>query len=167
MDRTAEEAFDQFFRSVRPRLVGQAYLLTGDQATAQDLAQEALEASWSEWSTVGVLDDPEAWTRRVLHNRAVSEVRRRGWWQQRFGRESEVAGPDVTGVLVARALSELPIKRRRALVLHDVAGVPVDEVANELGVPSGTVRSWLVRDRARLARKLRSEFPSSQKSKEE
>jgi RNA polymerase sigma-70 factor (ECF subfamily) len=42
-------------------------------------------------------------------------------------------------------------------VLHDGLGVPVAEVASELGVPEGTVRSWLSRGRAVLSPILSAE----------
>ena len=45
----------------------------------------------------------------------------------------------------------LPRQQREALVLHDGIGLSVAEVAIELGVPEGTVRSWLSRSRAMLA----------------
>ncbi len=49
------------------------------------------------------------------------------------------------------ALAHLPEPQREALVLHDGLGLSVAEVASELGVPEGTVRSWLSRGRAVLA----------------
>jgi RNA polymerase sigma-70 factor (ECF subfamily) len=45
----------------------------------------------------------------------------------------------------------LPRQQREALVLHDGIGLSAAEVAIELGVPEGTVRSWLSRSRAMLA----------------
>jgi len=157
-----ERSYDEFFRAVFPRLVGQAYLLTGSQAVAQDLAQEALARAWARWRRVGALDRPEAWVRRVLHNLAVDEAR----WHGRRRRlpladVAAPAGPDVEAMTVAAALQVLPPSHRRAMVLHDVAGVPVDEIAEEIGVPSGTVRSWLSRDRALLAERLSAENEES------
>jgi RNA polymerase sigma-70 factor (ECF subfamily) len=51
--------------------------------------------------------------------------------------------------------------QRRAVVLHDIAGLSVAEVALDMGVPEGTVRSWLSRARARIAQALEIvELPS-------
>ena len=155
MESDAESSYDGFFRAVFPRLVGQAYLLTGSQELAQDLAQEALVRAWAQWRHVSTLDRPEAWVRRVLHNLAIDEARWRGRRHRLpLADATAPAGPDVEAMTVAAALQALPPPRRRAMVLHDVAGVPVDEIAEELGVPSGTVRSWLSRDRALLAERL-------------
>jgi hypothetical protein len=46
---------------------------------------------------------------------------------------------------------------RRAVVLHYLGDLPVDEIASELGVPRGTVLSWLHRSRVRLADLLRED----------
>ena len=52
------------------------------------------------------------------------------------------------------ALAELPSRQRAALVLHHMVGLPVVDVAAELGVPEGTVKAWLSRGRGRLAQRL-------------
>ena len=53
-----------------------------------------------------------------------------------------------------RALRALPVGQRQVLVLHHLAGLPVAEVAAELGLPAGTVKARLSRGRAALARRL-------------
>jgi RNA polymerase sigma-70 factor (ECF subfamily) len=56
-----------------------------------------------------------------------------------------------TALVVRQALAELPIEQRAALVLVDLQGYPVAEVAEILGVAEGTVKSRCARGRARLA----------------
>lgn len=51
----------------------------------------------------------------------------------------------------------------RALVLHDGAGMSIQEVASEMKVPEGTVKSWLSRGRSAAALKL---APASNSPKE-
>jgi RNA polymerase sigma-70 factor (ECF subfamily) len=53
-----------------------------------------------------------------------------------------------------RALQALPVRQRHALLLHHVVGLPVAAVAQEMGVPEGTVKSWLFRGREALQRSL-------------
>jgi RNA polymerase sigma-70 factor (ECF subfamily) len=153
-DSEWEEEFDAFFRRVSASLVGQAYALGGDLPVAQDLAQEALTRAWSRWGRVRALDDPDAWARHVLHNLAIGDWRRRQSRYRRVTPERDAPAPDLEAVALAAALSALPERQRRAIVLHDAAGVPVRAVAAELGVPEGTVRSWLSRGRALLAEQL-------------
>jgi RNA polymerase sigma-70 factor (ECF subfamily) len=59
-----------------------------------------------------------------------------------------------TALVVRQALAELPVEQRAALILVDVQGYPVAEVAVLLGVAEGTVKSRCARGRARLARLL-------------
>ena len=55
---------------------------------------------------------------------------------------------------VQKALRTLPVKQRYALLLHHVVGLPVADVAREMGAPEGTVKSWLWRGRDALQRSL-------------
>ncbi len=52
------------------------------------------------------------------------------------------------------ALALLPVEQRTAILLVDVQGLPVEEAAAVLGVPTGTVKSRCSRGRARLALSL-------------
>jgi RNA polymerase sigma-70 factor (ECF subfamily) len=56
------------------------------------------------------------------------------------------------------ALRQLPAAQRRAVVLHHIVDLPVTEVADELGVPVGTVKAWLHRGRQTLACLLADTF---------
>ena len=52
------------------------------------------------------------------------------------------------------ALGRLPPRQREAIVLHHLAGYPVEEVAEQMSISAGTVKSMLSRGRARLAELL-------------
>jgi RNA polymerase sigma-70 factor (ECF subfamily) len=58
-----------------------------------------------------------------------------------------------------KALRVLPVGQREVIVLHHLVGLPVEEVARELGVPAGTVKSRLVRGRRALAQVLDTDRP--------
>ena len=157
MTASTENEFDAFFRSYLPRLTGQALVFTGNLAQAQDLAHEALARSWERWSEIRLLDDTAAWTRKVLYNLAVSEWRRDKVRQSSGVASDALPGPDVEALALAEALRTLPEPQRIAIVLHDAAGVTVPEIARQLDVPEGTVRSWLTRGRTALAALLRTD----------
>src|ERR1700683_651368 len=72
----AEVEFDLFFRWQSSRLMGQAYVLAGETAGAQDLVQESFLRAWEHWDELRGMDHPEAWVRRVMYNLAVSQWRR-------------------------------------------------------------------------------------------
>lgn len=144
-------SFDTFFRTSKSPLVAMAYLLTGDLHSAQDLTQEAFLRAWSRWSRIGKYDDPQAWTRRVLYNLVVSASRANKIRQRNVATTRPIPPPDELHLTLAAALRSLPEKQMMALVLHDGAGMSVKEVAHEMSVPDGTVKSWLSRGRASAA----------------
>jgi RNA polymerase sigma-70 factor, ECF subfamily len=149
----AEAEFDRFFRQYSSRLLGQAYVLAGSAAGAQDLVQESFLRAWQRWDEVREKDHPEAWVRRVLYNLAISGWRR----NQRLlplTVDPSVEGPHPEALALAAALRTLPRRQAQAIVLHDAAGLTASEVAAELGVPEGTVKSWLSRGRTLLASRM-------------
>jgi len=151
------EAYDAFFKASWSGLFGQAYVLTGSQELAQDLTQEALLRAWKHWDRIESYDSPEAWTRRVLHHLCIQSWRRsrphrsaghRQIAQTEMARADEM--PD-DHVQLAEAMRSLPGAQARALLLHDGLGMTVAATAQELGVPEGTVKSWLSRSRKIVA----------------
>jgi len=148
-----EAGFDLFFDASWIRLQGQAYVLTGSRETAQDLTQEALLRAWRHWDTVSKLENPEAWARKVLHNLCVESWRK----SQRRRPKADVPTHDEipdSHVEIAQAMKSLPSNQARALLMHDGLGMTVTEVATELEVPEGTVKSWLSRSRKVVAERL-------------
>ena len=152
----ASDSFDAYFRSSKQPLVSMAYLLTGDMQMAQDLTQEAFLRTWARWNRIRKYDDPRAWTRRVLYNLAVSQSRHNKIKGKTVALQRSVPPPDESHLMLATALRSLPENQMRALVLHDGAGMSVKEVAIEMGVPEGTVKSWLSRGRSAAAALLTS-----------
>jgi RNA polymerase sigma-70 factor (ECF subfamily) len=148
-----ERGFDSFFNDSWPRLQGQAYVLTGSREQAQDLTQEALLRAWKNWETVSVLDNPEAWTRKVLHNLCIGSWRKAN---RRPVKHDVAIYPQIPDIHedVTAALRSLPGNQARALLLHDALGMTVPEVAQELDAPEGTVKSWISRSRKVVATRL-------------
>ena len=159
MDASAAE-FDAFYQAHYSDLVAMSYALVGDLAEAQDLVQEALCRAWRRWDAVASYDKPVAWVRRVATNLASSRWRRLRVVRhhQRMERAADVPELSPDHVALVAALRELPDMQRRAIVLHYVVDLPLTEVATELGVPVGTVKSWLHRGRAALAARLSDSF---------
>jgi RNA polymerase sigma-70 factor (ECF subfamily) len=149
--------FEECYQGTYGRLTAQLHAYLGDAAEAEDVVQEAFVRAWQRWSTLEDYDDPVGWVRRVAWNLATSRLRRLAVASRALRQhqaERVVAEPDPDHVTLVGALRILPDRQRRAVVLHHLADLSVADVAAELGVPMGTVVSWLHRARARLAAHL-------------
>jgi RNA polymerase sigma-70 factor (sigma-E family) len=151
------EAFDGFYLASRDRLVLQVAALTGDPAEALDHVQEAFIRAWTRWDRISAYDDPEGWVRRVAVNQAVSRWRRARRVVLRPAADVDRIHLDAEQQAVIVALHRLRPREREAVVLHHLIGYSVEEIATELSVPTGTVKSWLSRGRARLERELQAD----------
>ena len=100
------------------------------------------------------------WLHRVVVNACLDRLRRRaarptvplpGPGRASRPRPGTTLAARETALDVQQALAALPVEQRAALVLVDLHGLPVEEAAQVLGVPVGTVKSRCSRGRARLA----------------
>jgi RNA polymerase sigma-70 factor (ECF subfamily) len=144
---------EEFYAAHVHGLILQLYAYTGDLDTAEEVVQEAFCRLLPRWQMIRAYDDPAAWVRRVAWNLATSRWRRirTAMEHGRRHREPTVDGPGPDRVALVAALAQIPANHRRVVVLHHVADVPVGEIAQQLGVPEGTVRVWLHRGRTALA----------------
>lgn len=161
-----EAEFVAFIATARDPLYRMAYLLCGDHHRAEDLTQQTFERTWRSWRTAR-RGDPLVWSRRILANLRI-DTWRRTRREVLVGLDtSERAGASTTGVVedrdaVVRALLLLPLKQRRVVVLRHLLDLTEAEVAAELGIPVGTVKSTASRGLARLRQSI--ENPSEEHS---
>ncbi len=153
------ERFDAFYRSEFPRAVALAYALTGSGAVAEDMAQETMLAAHRHWERIGAYDQPRAWVRRVVVNRATSLHRRRAAeWRavRRLASRDTTTVPDLEpdAAEVWAAVRELPRRQAQAIALHYVEELSLEEMAAVLGCSPGTVKTHLHRGRRRLSKRL-------------
>jgi RNA polymerase sigma-70 factor (sigma-E family) len=165
-----EVEFREFFAGRYGRLYWLGYLLTGDRAQAEDLAQEALVRAWWRWARVRTLDRPETYVRKVLVNRHRSLLRRVLLEARHAGRTREegaylpAGGED--GLVLGAAVRRLSPRQRAVLVLRYHEDLTEAEVARLLRLPLGTVktlaRRGLAKLRAELAPPAHDYVPSTQ-----
>lgn len=157
---TPPELAELYAASYR-RLVGVVGAVAGDRHEAEEAVQDAFVRLLGRWETVARYDDPEAWVRGValgfLSNRR-RKVRNGLRAVLRLGPPREVPALSGEAVDVRRALARLPRAQREVLVLQDL-GLSVAEIAAQLALPQGTVKSRLSRGRAALAPLLADDVP--------
>jgi RNA polymerase sigma-70 factor (ECF subfamily) len=150
--------FEELYTSTFGRLVGQLFLVTGDLHEAEEVVQEAFTRAAGRWHRLRDYDVPELWVRRVAINLATDGRRRRRRLAVLAQLDAEAAAVvppiSVDGLAVAAALATLPRRQRQVVVLHYLLDLPVGEVARQLSMPVGTVKSRLARARSALAEQL-------------
>jgi RNA polymerase sigma-70 factor (ECF subfamily) len=145
-------AYSELARASIGRLYATARLILRDDQRAEDATQEALVAAWRDLSALRDPDRFDAWLRRLLVRACYRETRRgkRRWAIEMEVRPSEGSEPDPALDLadrdqIERGFRRLDPDQRTVLVLHYYLGLSLDEAADALGIPPGTVRSRLHR----------------------
>ena len=150
---TGTDRLAELFDAHQRRLFHLALRLCSDREEARDLVQEAfLRAARQPESVAG-----EAWLVRTLVNLCRDRYRRLAVRSKARGellRQAESAHPEeshVAKATVKAALAHLAPRRRAVIVLHELEGRPVRDVARLLGVTEVTVRWHLLTARRELA----------------
>jgi RNA polymerase sigma-70 factor (sigma-E family) len=141
------EGFREFVAARSPALLRSAWLLTGDEALAQDLVQTALARVWPRWSRLAEPSRAEAYVRRVIVTTYAN------WWRRRWRAEQPTAEvPDRSRDLdeyataetrhdLAVALAALTPRQRAVVVLRYFEDLSEAQTADVLGCSVGTVKS--------------------------
>lgn len=158
------DAFGTLVSHHRDRLWAVALRTLGDREEAADALQDALLSAYR--AAGGYRGDAKVttWLHRVVVNACLDRVRRRkarptvplpeqGGSAEPADQHDALSARE-TALEIEAALAELPVEQRCAIMLVDVHGLPVDDVAAILGVPAGTIKSRCSRGRARLALSL-------------
>ncbi len=148
--------FSAFVVAKGRQLIRLAELLTGDPHRAADIVQSALERAYPQWHRI-TADDPTAYVRRVVVNQ------HRDWWRRRRNRElptepapQERADPEdlserhAQRSLVLGALAQLTARERAVVVLRYYGDLSHAQIADDLGIAPGTVKSTLHRALGKL-----------------
>lgn len=151
-------SFEEFHEATYDRLLRQLVLVTGDRGDAEDLLQDAYGRAAVRWTRLRDYQAPEAWVRRVALRLATDRGRRARRRAAALLRLRPLRSPSIElsadSLDLYQALRGLPAGQRQAVVLHHLVGLPVEEVAGQLNLPVGTVKSRLSRGRAALAHRL-------------
>jgi DNA-directed RNA polymerase specialized sigma24 family protein len=137
--------FNQLFdRRYRP-MVGLAIGMVDQPSVAEEIVQEAFQRVWTRWDH---LEQPSVYLRTAVVNGCHDELRRR-----RVRRRTDpTLRPPVPAEshYLADALSSVDARRREALILRYYGGRTVPEVAEAMGIPTGTAKSLIHRGLADL-----------------
>lgn len=167
-----KERFEKMALPHMSALYTTALYLTGKKEDAEDLVQETVLKAYRFFDTFSQGSNFRAWIMTILKNNFVNryrQVKRQNVISEgdveefvlyQAVKESEGDNPE-TELLqkfeneeIQRAIAELPLDYREAILLCDVQELSYDEISRVLNCPVGTVRSRIHRGRQILQKKL-------------
>jgi RNA polymerase sigma-70 factor (ECF subfamily) len=143
-------AYEELARGSADRLYAIAYQITRDADRADDAVQQALVAMWRDLPSLRDASRFDAWTYRLVARASLQDLRQR----RRANVVPLSPNADSSGTYdmaaavamrdqVDQALAALTPNHRAVVVLRHLAGLPIDEIGEVLGIPKGTVASRL------------------------
>ncbi|MEU7904341.1 SigE family RNA polymerase sigma factor [Actinoplanes sp. NPDC049118] len=159
-----DDEFVEFAQANSARLQRAAYLLTGDRHQAEDAAQAALVRVYAAWGRVR-RKDPYAYARTVLANLVTDQWRRpmREYATERMPEQPlprDLADDVTRRRWLIGALQALSPRERAVVVLRHFFDATEVDVARELNLSLGTVKSL----NSRALAKLRISIPSPRRT---
>lgn len=154
----ARAAFDRLLGVLRPKLHRYCARMTGSVIDGEDVVQDALIKAIEAFPTTRAIGNQEAWLFRIAHNAALDFLRRRSRQQARHiegdlemivDPQDSVADRQIAATSL-RTFMRLPVAQRSSVILMDVLGYSLDEIADVTEVTLPAVKAALHRGRTRL-----------------
>ncbi len=166
----ADERFAAFLDREGAELLRIGWFLTSDPDEARDLVQEALTRVYRRWGNLRPGEEV-GYVRRTMVNLQRDAARRRGRaavlpWHRTSGVAGGRPVPDHAGQVAERgamvaALQQLPPRQRAVIVLRHACDLSEQQVADELGISVGAVKSAASRGLARLRQRLAADLQTT------
>lgn len=154
----ADTSFRDFFLENEPRLRQALRWMVGRVDEAEELTQEAFLKVWERWGRVREMERPDGYLFRTALNLARQRRRAAMRAAKRLLMSDTRHRDDIEMVdaedAAVRLLQRTTPRRRAALILIDVYGMPAAEAAPLLGVQAGAVRTLVARGRADIDRAI-------------
>ena len=150
--RVFETAVHPYYAGLVRRLV----MVLGDEQDAQDVAQDAYLRAFRSWARFDGVD-VRAWLYTIALRLAFNHLRGRRRWLAAIQRVEPRPWADTVDPDLWAAVGRLDARTRAALLLNVIDGYTHAEIARILGVPDGTVASWISRGRTDLRRELQGD----------
>ena len=163
-----ELAWEVLVRQQQGRICSIAYGYVGDQDEAQDLAQDIFVRLYKRLDTCRDAEKFVSWLISIARNACLDHLRRRKARppqrdipaEEMFSLKHAGPTPEENWVrssrqrMVHRALRQLSEINREIILLKDIQGLPLEEIAGMLDLPLGTIKSRSSRARTELARAI-------------
>jgi RNA polymerase sigma-70 factor (sigma-E family) len=162
--RDADAAVTELYAEHYRTLVGLAALLLGDQATAEEVVQDAFVAMHGRWRRLRDTDSALGYLRRSVINGSRSVLRHRAVVVRAvtpLPPDAPSAEQDAMTLLehsaMVAALDRLPLRQREALVLRFYADMSPAQIASAMGISASAVKGHTARALSSLRSMLEAE----------
>ena len=136
-------------------------LQLGDYALAEDAVQETFIRAWKSYHRFEYRSSVKTWITTIAVN--VCRSMQRSPWRKRMTSLESLPEPAESGEMpdftVSQAVMKLPPDLKEVLLMHDLQGVKLREIAEARHIPLATASSRLNRARKRLRRELKEWYP--------
>lgn len=150
------KAFSVLVKRHQDAVYRTCYRILGSKEDAEDAAQEAFIRAYKKLDSFQGRSAFKTWMLRLAINVSLNEHARRREAPLKDMLPEPTLGPEDQAIKseaasrLHEALRLVQSNHRAAVVLHDLEGLTYEESAASLGVPEGTVKSWVHRGRKRL-----------------
>ena len=175
---TQTQIFEKVILPHEPSLYGPAMALTRSASDAEDLVQETLLRAYDRFDTYRSDGSPRAWLHTIMRNLFYNMYRKKSREPRQISLENadgsaieQPTAPNASperqvlsqleGAALLQAVRTLPEEYRRVVAMADLQGMAYQEIAEDLAIPVGTVRSRLSRGRERVRRSLVAWHPEA------
>lgn len=141
-----------------------AYRLTGSEADAEDLTQQAFLTAQSKWEQLRDEEKAKSWLFTIARNAWLKDLRApallvSSTLDELPGRPAEAGPADFDHEQLQNVLNDLPEEFRTPVVLFYFEEFSYKEIAEQMEVPVGTIMSRLARAKAFLRQRLTAPEP--------
>ena len=178
-DTARRDMFEKMILPHEGSLYAPAMSLTHSSSDAEDLIQETLLRAYDRFDTFRADGSPRAWLHTIMRNLFFNAYRKKSREPKQVSldlfdpatsgsgmgvasavspQQLTVASPErqtlsqMEGAAVLDAVKALPTEYRQVVAMADIQGMPYQDIADQLRIPIGTVRSRLSRGRERVRR---------------
>ncbi|MCB4757239.1 MAG: sigma-70 family RNA polymerase sigma factor [Elusimicrobia bacterium] len=189
MDSTIDKQKEEFSKTAfvyMNEIYSAALRMARNPQVAEDLTQDVFAKAWKSYHQFTPGTNMRAWLYKILTNTYINEYRKKSrqgvpvdidqyetpdafYFFNKLADEAVVVDEDPFKAVVSkfaekdivRAMDSLPDGFREAVILSDLQGLSYDEIAKNMNIPLGTVRSRLNRGRRQLQKALWDEAVQS------
>lgn len=150
-----ETAFSSLFYAYKDRLYGFVFSLTRSRVQSEDIVQDVFLKIWQNRAQLGDVENISTYIFKMVRNYAIDKLRRLAKEieirEVLVGEDEHLHTPEKELLrkeqreLIQKALEKLPSQQRKIYSMHRLQGMKFDEIAQELGLSTSTVKNHIFR----------------------